>query len=117
MKHLRNSIAGLAGIALLVLAPGAQATFIGYVCNDALCVGGGDTMVLDESGSDGAPNAVGFPKILTFTAIGVNGVAVTVQVSQSGSPSRNPLLDVAYSIVGTGNVWIYAKDTDFVLAD
>jgi len=116
MKNLRKSIAGLAGIAMLALAPAAQATFIGYACNDALCTGGGDIVVVDESGSDGAPNASGFPKMLTFTAVGVNGVAVTVQISQSGSPNRNPLLDLTYSIVGTGNVWLYAKDTDFVLA-
>lgn len=106
----KKSIAALASVAMMALAPLAHATLVGFICDDAGCTSGGDLMVTDQSGGDFLSSDVG---LLGMSFSGVNGLGVTAQFAGTGSPNTNPLLSLTYTVRGTGNVWIYAADTDF----
>jgi PEP-CTERM motif len=83
----------------------AEASFIAYVCNDANCSGGDDFAVADTD-ADGVILATG-----TFS-----GISVSLNLAESkpllGS-TTNPLMDLTFNAVGSGDVYFYASDTDF----
>jgi len=90
----------------------ARASFVGYICNDAACAGGDDFFVADNAAGD-TNSLVG---AINFSQ---SAFGYTVIVNQSfGKPligsANQPQLDIQFSAVGSGNIWLYATDTGFL---
>jgi hypothetical protein len=123
MNQYRHIAARVGGIFLLaclfgvVSAQKSEAAFYAYICNDAACTGGGDTVVQDQTVSDtGASGLV--PGFIQFSVVAVNGITITGSTNISNSPAGTPLLDLAFGATcsGTctgGTVYLYASDTNF----
>jgi hypothetical protein len=97
----------------------ADAAFIAYLCDDALCQGGGDTIVTDSTGGDNFPGSAVVGQI-NAGALNVGGFTISSNVSQSKNligNAANPQLDLNFSATTSDNaehtVWLYASDTNF----
>ena len=106
-------LAVLAFALMLGASTRAEAAFFAYICNDPLCVGGGDVVVQDQVAGDLSP----VPGQLVMLGFGVGGLTVTLNNSQSkpliGS-ATSPILDLGFSATGVGQAWLYASDTSFL---
>lgn len=80
------------------LGGSAHAAFIVYICDDALCSGGGDTMVVDNGPGDNFPGSATVGQI-NAGALNVGGFTIATNVGQSnpfiGSASQ-PQLDLTF---------------------
>lgn len=102
----------LAAVVALGLAKPAEAAFIGYICDNPSCTGGGVVQVTDNAAGDNAAD-VG---IISFVATNIGGVTVTVNTSQS-KPLLATGMDLSFVVTdadgGGGTVYLFAADTDF----
>jgi hypothetical protein len=89
----------------------AEAAFTAWICDDYLCVGGGDFIVTDGSVDD----AAGAAGVISATDA-VGGFVATVNVSASKPALPEPGMDLTFSAVGTGEAWFYASDDTFTAA-
>ena len=119
MRRLTSGLA-IAAMALAFVAVAstkADAALIAYICNDAVCSGGDDTIVLDNGTGDNFPGSLVTGQI-NAGAVNLGGMTIVSNVSQSkpliGS-ATSPSMDIAYQATstGAGEVWLYASDTDF----
>ncbi len=105
-------VAALALACVVGTSSKADAAFIAAICDDLTCSGGNDFLVTDNSAADtiGANGAINF-------STSAFGYALVVNTSQSkpiiGSATL-PQLDVTFTATGTGTVFLYAGDTDFL---
>lgn len=110
-----KKIGFLAAVPLVsaMLVQPAEAVFVAQVCDLADCSGAVVTVV-DNGAGDTLPGIDGF---INFTAVGIGGVDVTVNTSQS-KPALQSGMDITFTvtdIVGAGGtVYLIAADTDFV---
>ena len=99
-------------MAFAVMTPmKAEAAFIAWICDDVLCVGGGDVIVTDGGAGDASPVAGS----IVAVGVGVGGFSVTVNNSTSKPAIAQPSMDLNFSATGSGHVWLYASDTDFTV--
>lgn len=97
----------------------AEAAFIAYICDDAACTGGGDTIVTDNGAGDNFPGSAVLGQI-NSGALNVGGFTIVSNISQSkpliGSASA-PQMDITFSAVTNDNlshtIFLYASDTGF----
>ena len=91
----------------------AEAAFVAFICNDPICVGGGDVMVTDGGAGDASPVAGS----IVAVGVGVGGFDLTVNNSSSKPLLAQPSMDLSFSAATTtsGHVWLYATDTDFTV--
>jgi hypothetical protein len=97
----------------------ADAAFIAYICDDAACAGGNDTIITDNGPGDNFPGSALLGQI-NSGALSFNGFTIITNVSQSkpliGSASA-PQMDLTFSAVTNDNlshtVFLYASDTGF----
>jgi hypothetical protein len=97
----------------------ADAAFIAYICDDALCQGGGDTIVTDSGIQDNFPGSAVVGQI-NAGALNVGGFTIASNISQSKTLIGNagtPQMDLAFTATTSDNaehtVWLYASDTNF----
>ncbi len=97
----------------------ADAAFIAYICDDALCQGGGDTIVTDSGIQDNFPGSAVVGQI-NAGALNVGGFTIASNISQSKDligGAATPQMDLAFTATTSDNaehtVWLYATDTDF----
>jgi hypothetical protein len=115
---IRNVLKGFAVLALvgafsLGTATTADAAFWAAICDDPACDGSAnDKIVLDQTAITDANGVLG--AITVVHNFGGLTVLVNTSLSKpvSGSAS-DPQLDITYTVAGTGQVWLYASDTDF----
>lgn len=90
----------------------AEAAFVAYICNDALCDGAGDVIVTDGGAGDAAP---GVPGAIAIVGINVGGFLVTTNTSVSKPVRSEPSMDLAFSAstLTSGHIWLYASDSGF----
>jgi PEP-CTERM motif-containing protein len=86
----------------------AEAAFTAWICDDYLCVGGGDFIVTDGSLDDNS----GAAGVISATDA-VGGFLATVNVSTSKPAVPEPGMDLSFTAVGNGEAWFYATDSDF----
>jgi len=86
----------------------AEAAFTAWICDDQLCVGGGDFIVTDGSLDDDS----GAAGVISASA-DVGGFLATVNVSSSKPALAEPGMDLGFVAVGVGEAWFYATDNDF----
>lgn len=103
------ALVALVGAFSLFSAAKSEAGFTAWICNDALCTGGGDIIINDEGAGDGLTGTVG--AILAAGSVG--GLSVTVNTSQSKPILPQPSMDLTFTASGVGEAWFYASDTDF----
>lgn len=107
--------------AALTAASQADAAFIAYICDDAACAGGNDTIVTDNGPGDNFPGSAQIGQI-NSGALNIGGFTIVTNVSQSkpliGSADL-PQLDLTFSAVTSDNashtIFLYAVDTGFTL--
>ena len=91
----------------------ADASMIAWICADVNCNQVGDVAITDGGAGDGSVLA---GRISTGDQV-VGGLTVVSTVDQSkpqiGS-ATSPALDINYNATGTGEVWLYVSDTDFL---
>lgn len=112
-------IAAIVVVGVMGTSTRAEAALIAYICDDALCTGGNDTIVTDQGSGDNFPGSA-FVGQINSGAINIGGFTVVTNVSQSkpliGSASA-PQLDLTFSAVTSDNlahtVFLYASDTGF----
>ena len=108
------TLAGLLGV-----STSADAAFVSYICDDALCVGGGDTIVTDQGVGDNFPGSSTTGQI-NSGALSIGGFTIVSNISKSkpliGSAAF-PQLDLGYVATTSDNathtVYLYATDTGF----
>jgi hypothetical protein len=86
----------------------AEAAFTAWICDDYLCVGGGDFIVTDGGAGDASATA----GVISATD-DIGGFLATVNVSASKPALPEPGMDLTFTAVGVGEAWFYATDTDF----
>lgn len=88
----------------------AEAAFVAFICNDALCSGGGDLIVTDGGAGDLSPVAGSIVMVGT-----VDGFIVTLNNSTSKPLIAQPSMDLNFSAttLTSGEIWMYATDTGF----
>lgn len=98
--------------ALATVAPArAEASFITYICNDALCQGTGDFFVADGAGNDFDTDT---GVILSNIKTGGLSILVTTALSKPSTGSAtDPAMHLNFVANGTGTAWLYAIDTDY----
>src|SRR6478735_172227 len=110
-------VAALAIAGVVGTSTKADAAFIAYICDDAACTGGGDTIVTDNGAGDNFPGS-GLIGQINAGAVNVGGFLVVTNVSQS-KPQLVGGLDLAFQATtvdaGTHTIWLYASDTGFTL--
>ena len=98
----------------------AHAAFIAYVCDDPLCIGGGDTIVMDQGPGDNFPgsNIVGQ---INAGAINVGGFTIVTNIAQSNpfiGSSSQPQLNLTFTAITSNNntntIYLYASNTGFI---
>jgi hypothetical protein len=113
----RSSITAAALACTLGASAPANAVFVARICNDLMCTGGDDIIVQDNAAGDtiAASGAISF-------SVAAFGYTLLVNTSQSkpmlGS-ATSPQLDLTFSATSTGSanpIFLYASDTDFLLA-
>ena len=93
----------------------ADAAFVAWVCDDALCSGAGDVSLADGAGGDASAGVNG---VISWTVPGgAVGYEVVVNIAQS-KPALSNGMDLAYVVSNisgptTGSIWLFAVDTDF----
>ena len=116
----KTFVTALMSIAVLaVVNTPAHAAFMAYICDDALCTGGGDTIVTDQGVGDNFPGSALVGQI-NAGALSVGGFTIITNIAQSkpliGS-SGLPELNIEFSAVTSDNlthtVYLYASDTGF----
>jgi hypothetical protein len=90
----------------------AEAAFTAQICNDALCAGGDDMLVVDGAGADALDG------VLSIVAINYNGFVVSSNISQS-KPALSQGMDMLFNATrgagaSTGSIWFFATDDNFV---
>jgi hypothetical protein len=118
MKVYRHTMARVGGVLVLAAAligfnaAKADAALVAYICNDAACAGGDDTIVTDGGLGDGLAGVPG-----SINAVSALGGGAQVNLSSSfpalGSPA-NPQMNLTYLVIGAGHIFFYASQTDFV---
>src|SRR3954469_8594393 len=72
----------------------AHAAFIAYICDDALCTGGGDVIVTDQGVGDNFPGSAALGQI-NSGALNIGGFTIVTNVKASLSsgqlPNRNSI--------------------------
>ncbi len=122
-KHAKISCLFAALFTLFCLAGmtgNARAAFVVYICDDALCTGGGDTIVIDGGAGDNFPGST-LPGQINAGAFNVGGFSFATNIGQSNpviGSSSQPQLDLTFSAVtsdnGTHTIYLYASNTDFL---
>ena len=117
MKEYQRMLTKVGAVLLLTAAmvvstaARAEAAFIAYICNDAACSGGDDSVVVDNSAGDLLTQSGAITSAFSF-----GGLTILVNTSQSkpaiGS-ATNPQMDLTFTVTGSGTVWLYATDTGF----
>jgi PEP-CTERM motif len=112
-------VAAMALTCVVGMSAKADAAFIAYICDDALCTGGGDTIVTDQGVADNFPGSAVVGQI-NAGALGVNGFTIVTNVSQTKpllGTAAAPQMDLAFTATtsdsATHTVWLYASDTGF----
>ena len=109
-----KAAAALAFAALGGMSTGAQASFMAYICDTASCSGtaGVDYLIVTDNGVGDSNPLLG---VIT-EAFSFGGLTALVNTSLSkpevGS-AADPVLDITFTISGTGSVWMYASDTGY----
>jgi hypothetical protein len=110
-------VAALAFAGVVGTSTKADAAFFAYICDDAACTGGGDTVVQDQGAGDNFPGSTQVGQI-NAGAINVGGFTIVTNVAQS-KPQLVGGLDLAFQATtndaGTHTVWLYTSDTGFTL--
>jgi len=109
----RNSflLSAVMAVAFVLCASArSEAAFVAAICNDALCAGSGDLFVSDNGAGDG--NATSGAIVMSGS---VGGLAFVSNTSLSKPLVAQPTMDMSFSATGTGEVWLYATDTDFAV--
>jgi len=97
----------------------ADAALLAFICDDALCTAGGDTIVTDQGVGDNFPGSAMVGQV-NAGALSVGGFTIVTNISQSkpliGS-AGTPELDLTFSAVSSDNlahtIYLYAADTGF----
>lgn len=91
----------------------AEAAFVAAICDDVLCVGGGDVIVTDGGAGDLSPVAGSIAMI----GVNVGGFILTLNNSTTKPLLGQPTMDLNFSAttLGTGHVWMYTNDTNFTV--
>ncbi len=108
----RVAVVGTTALALVAFnAPKADAAFIAYICDDAACTGGGDTIVTDG----GAGDTSSVTGVIAFSATtgGLSFVGNTSFSKPNIGSASSPQMDLVFSASGIGEAWLYASDTGF----
>jgi hypothetical protein len=113
----RISIAGAALVCMLAVSLPANAIFVARICNDLACAGGDDLVIQDNAAGDtiASLGAISF----STSAFGYSLLVNTSQSKPMLGSATAPQLDLTFSVTNNGaagNVFLYASDTDFVLA-
>lgn len=98
----------VASAVILGMAVKSEAAFIAWICDDPVCVGGGDVIVNDGAAGD----ASGVAGVIV-AAGAVGGLTATVNTSTSKPVLPQPSMDLNFTASGVGEAWFYASDTDF----
>ncbi len=98
----------------------ARAAFIVYICDDALCSGGGDVIVVDQGVGDNFPGSAIVGQI-NAGGLNIGGFTIATNVAQSSpliGSSSQPQLNLSFSAVtsdnGTHTLYMYASNTGFI---
>ena len=97
----------------------ADATLITYICDDAACLGGNDTIVTDQGPGDNFPGSAMVGQV-NAGAVNFAGFTIVTNTSQSkpliGSAGI-PQLDISFAVTTSDNaahtIYLYASDTGF----
>jgi hypothetical protein len=91
----------------------ADAAFLLAICDTQFC-GGGNSILVFDNGAGDLNGGAGRIAALEGGIGGFNQFDIETALSQPrNGVGTTPLLDITYSVTGTGNAWIYASDTDF----
>jgi hypothetical protein len=108
------TFAGLMGV-----STSANAALVAAICDDAACIGGGDTIVTDQGVGDNFPGSAVLGQVNTG-ALNVGGFVITTNITQSkpllGS-AASPQMALTFSATTQNSaahtVYLYAADTGF----
>jgi hypothetical protein len=120
-KRFSGILIGALALACVVgMSARADAAFIAYICDDALCTGGGDTIVTDNGAGDNFPGSATIGQI-NSGALNVAGFTIVTNISQSKpliGTAAAPQMDLAFTATTSDSashtVWLYASDTGFL---
>ncbi|MEO8754731.1 MAG: PEP-CTERM sorting domain-containing protein [Casimicrobiaceae bacterium] len=119
-KLHRWSVTAIVALTCAVGAAGsANGALMAYICDDALCTGGGDTIVTDQGAGDNFPGSA-FVGQINEGALSINGFTIATNVSQSKpliGAAASPQLDLSFSATtadtASHTIWLYLSDTGF----
>jgi len=108
---------GSTSVTLPAVSLPANAIFVARICNDLACAGGDDLVIQDNAAGDtiASLGAISF----STSAFGYSLLVNTSQSKPMLGSATAPQLDLTFSVTNNGaagNVFLYASDTDFVLA-
>lgn len=106
-------LVALVGAFTLFASARSEAAFVAYICDSQGCGGVQNTnwvLVTDNGAGDNA-GAAGVISMVTGATIG--GMTTTVNTSSTKPAIPQPELDITFTAVGIGDVWLYATDTDY----
>jgi hypothetical protein len=113
MKKLLRYALGTTVIAALGIAPctSASAAMIAAVCQDLTC-SSGPIIVTDNGAGDAIPGlgAINF----SVAAFGYSLLVNTAQSKPLIGSATSPQIDLTFTATGTGTVFLYTGDTDFL---
>ena len=111
-----SALATASAAALLLSAAPANASLVAAICDNSSCSGGpAHAIVITDNGAGDTSGVVG--AIATNTsAFGYTFVLEGAQSKPEIGSATAPQLDLTFSATGTGSIFFFASDTDFVTA-
>jgi hypothetical protein len=106
-------LVALVGAMTALTTTKADASFVAYICDAQACTGvqGTNWVLVDDNGAGDNAGAAGVISMVTGATIG--GMTTTVNTSSTKPAIPQPQLDITFTAVGVGDVWLYATDTDY----
>jgi len=109
----RTAIAFTTAALLLGAAP-ARASLVAAICDNSLCSGGSTHAILVQDNGAGDTSPLVGAIDTTMSAFGFTFVLDAAQSKPVIGSATAPQLDLTFAATGTGSIFLFAFDTDFV---
>jgi hypothetical protein len=109
----RTAIAFTTAALLLGAAP-ARASLVAAICDNSLCSGGSTHAILVQDNGAGDTSPLVGAIDTTMSAFGFTFVLDAAQSKPVIGSATAPQLDLTFAATGTGSIFLFASDTDFV---
>jgi PEP-CTERM motif len=114
MGNKSRTIIAFTTAALLLGAAPARASLVAAICDNSLCSGGPTHAIFVQDNGAGDTSSLVGAIDTSMSAFGFTFVLDAAQSKPVLGSATAPQLDMTFAATGTGSIFLFASDTDFV---